>query len=97
MQLNQKQIQHIANLARLELTEEELKKYSNQLSDILSYINQLKEVDTANIEPTAQVTGLENVFREDKVEKWDEDEVKIALEQAREVEGGQIKVGRVLA
>ncbi|MFH1677610.1 MAG: Asp-tRNA(Asn)/Glu-tRNA(Gln) amidotransferase subunit GatC [Patescibacteria group bacterium] len=97
MKLNQKQIQHIANLARLELTEEELKKYSNQLSDILSYINQLKEVDTANIEPTAQVTGLENVFREDKVEKWDEDEVKIALEQAREVEGGQIKVGRVLA
>ncbi|MBU1160202.1 aspartyl/glutamyl-tRNA amidotransferase subunit C, partial [Patescibacteria group bacterium] len=48
MKLNQKQIQHIANLARLELTEEELKKYSNQLSDILSYINQLKEADTTN-------------------------------------------------
>ncbi|MBU1350095.1 Asp-tRNA(Asn)/Glu-tRNA(Gln) amidotransferase subunit GatC, partial [Patescibacteria group bacterium] len=64
MKLNQKQIQHIANLARLELTEEELKKYSNQLSDILSYINQLKEADTTNVEPTAQVTGMENIFRE---------------------------------
>ena len=62
MKLNQKQIQHIANLARLELTEEELKKYSNQLSDILSYINQLKEADTTNVEPTAQVTGMEKMF-----------------------------------
>lgn len=97
MQLNQKQIQHIANLARLELTEEELKKYSNQLSDILSYINQLKEADTTNVEPTAQVTGMENIFREDTVEEWDKDEIEVALEQAGELEDGQVKVGRVLA
>ncbi|MBU1160823.1 Asp-tRNA(Asn)/Glu-tRNA(Gln) amidotransferase subunit GatC, partial [Patescibacteria group bacterium] len=95
--LNQKQIQHIANLARLELTEEELKKYSNQLSDILSYINQLKEADTTNVEPTAQVTGMENIFREDTVEEWDKDEIEVALEQAGELEDGQVKVGRVLA
>ncbi|MBU1684010.1 Asp-tRNA(Asn)/Glu-tRNA(Gln) amidotransferase subunit GatC [Patescibacteria group bacterium] len=97
MKLNQKQIQHIANLARLELTEEELKKYSNQLSDILSYINQLKEADTTNVEPTAQVTGMENIFREDTVEEWDKDEIEVALEQAGELEDGQVKVGRVLA
>ncbi|MBU1987583.1 Asp-tRNA(Asn)/Glu-tRNA(Gln) amidotransferase subunit GatC, partial [Patescibacteria group bacterium] len=78
-------------------TEEELKKYSNQLSDILSYINQLKEADTTNVEPTAQVTGMENIFREDTVEEWDKDEIEVALEQAGELEDGQVKVGRVLA
>ncbi|MCK5061018.1 Asp-tRNA(Asn)/Glu-tRNA(Gln) amidotransferase subunit GatC [Candidatus Parcubacteria bacterium] len=96
MKLNKKDIQHIANLARLELTEKELAKYGSQISNILKYIDQLQEVDTANVEPTAQVTGLTNVFQEDKVCVWDKDEVKAALKQAPEFEGGQVKVKRVL-
>jgi len=96
MKLNKKQIEHIANLARLELTNEEIKKYGSQLSDILNYIDQLKEVDVSNIEPTAQVTGLENVMREDKAEDWDNKERQAALKEAPEVEEGQVKVKRVL-
>lgn len=96
MKLTKKDIKHIANLARLELTEKELKLYGSQLSDILSYINQLQEVDTTDIEPTAQVTGLENVFREDKVEDWDNGEREKALGQAPELKDGQVKVKRVL-
>lgn len=96
MKLNQIQIKHIANLAKLELTEEELERYTGQLSNVLNYIDQLKEVDTTGVEPTAQVTGLENIFREDVVKEWDADEVKMALEQMPEMEDRQVKVKRVL-
>ena len=94
--LTKKDIQHIADLARLELSEEELELYGGQLSAVLEYINQLQEVDTTDVEPTAQVTGLENVWREDKIEPWREDEVQAALREAPEIEDNQVKVRRVL-
>jgi aspartyl-tRNA(Asn)/glutamyl-tRNA(Gln) amidotransferase subunit C len=96
MGLTKEQIKHIADLARLDLTEKELKLYGSQLSEILEYINQLQAVDTTNVEPTAQVTGLENIFREDEVEDWDKKERKEALSQAPELENGQVKVKRIL-
>ncbi|MFH1523310.1 MAG: Asp-tRNA(Asn)/Glu-tRNA(Gln) amidotransferase subunit GatC [Patescibacteria group bacterium] len=96
MKLTKTQVQHIANLARLELTEAELKKYGSQLSDILNYVSQLQEVDVTGVEPTAQVTGLENVMREDVVEDWDDKERQAALREAPELENGQVKVRRVL-
>ena len=96
MKLKKEETKHIADLARLELTEEELKKYGSQLSDVLNYIDQLKEVDTTGIEPTAQITGLENALRQDEKEDWDKKEIEEAFRQAPELENGQIKVKRVL-
>lgn len=96
MQLSKQQIEHIAKLARLELTEEELERYGAQLSGVLDYIGQLNEVNTDGVEPTAQVTGLENIFRQDIINKCEEDIVNDALHQAPELEGRQIKVKRVL-
>jgi aspartyl-tRNA(Asn)/glutamyl-tRNA(Gln) amidotransferase subunit C len=96
MKLSEAEIQHIADLARLELSEAEKEIYGKQLSHILDYIDQLKEVNTAGIEPTAQVTGLENVYREDRIVGWKEDEVESALKQSPEIEGEQIKVKRIL-
>jgi aspartyl-tRNA(Asn)/glutamyl-tRNA(Gln) amidotransferase subunit C len=96
MQLSREQVEHIAKLARLDLTEEELEKYGSQLSDVLSYIDQLQEVDVSDTEPTAQVTGLENVLREDVAEDWNEQEKKAALSEAPELEDNQYKVKRVL-
>lgn len=58
-------VSHVAKLANLPLTEKEKEKFEKQLNDILSYIEKLNEVDTKNIDPTSQVTGLENVTRED--------------------------------
>jgi len=60
-------VSHIAKLASLPLTKEEEELFSKQLSSTLSYVQQLGEVDTKNVEPTAQVTGLMNVFREDSI------------------------------
>lgn len=63
------EIEHIAKLSRLELTDEEKRHYCEQLSSILDYVEQLSEVDTENVEPTANVTGLSNVMREDEIEE----------------------------
>jgi aspartyl-tRNA(Asn)/glutamyl-tRNA(Gln) amidotransferase subunit C len=67
MKLTREQVEHIATLARLRLTEAEVDKYSEQLSGILEYAGQLSAVDTAGVEPTSQVTGLTNIMREDEV------------------------------
>lgn len=58
-------VSHIAKLANLPLTKAEEELFSKQLSSTLSYVKQLDKVVTKDIEPTAQVTGLVNVFRED--------------------------------
>lgn len=65
--LTEAQVRHIAKLARLRLTDEEVQKYSTELTKILAYIDVLNGLDTDNVAPTAQVTGLENVLREDQV------------------------------
>lgn len=56
---------HVAKLANLPLKKEEISKFEKQLSEILTYIEKLQEVDTRNIETTSQVTGLENITRQD--------------------------------
>ena len=96
MKLSKENVTHIAELARLELSEQDLNKYGSQLSYVVDWIDQLKEVDATGVEPTAQVTGLENVMREDKVEDWNDEERKKALAEAPEMKDGQIKVKRIL-
>ncbi len=66
--LTKDQVQHLAKLSRLELSEAEVIKFQGQLSSILAYVDKLKEVDTTGVEPTAQVTGLENIARADEAD-----------------------------
>ncbi|MEI7498660.1 MAG: Asp-tRNA(Asn)/Glu-tRNA(Gln) amidotransferase subunit GatC [Candidatus Falkowbacteria bacterium] len=96
MQLSKQEIEHVARLARLELTEAEKEQYQEQLSAVLSYIDQLQEVDTSGVLPTAQVTGLSNAWRDDVVDAWPEDQIKAAMSLAPEQEDGQYKVKRIL-
>jgi aspartyl-tRNA(Asn)/glutamyl-tRNA(Gln) amidotransferase subunit C len=60
-------VKRVAKLANLSLSADEEDKYSEQLSKILEYIDKLNEVDTENVEPTYNVTGLLNVMRPDEV------------------------------
>lgn len=83
-------------MSRLDLTDQELEKYGSELSAILDFVDQLKEVDVTGVEPTAQVTGLENIYREDEIREWNEKEREEALSQAPDREGRQVKVKRVL-
>ena len=63
--LSKEEIEHIAMLARLSLTEEEKELFGEQLSSILDYMEKLNELDTEHIEPTSHVLTLSNVMRED--------------------------------
>lgn len=62
-ELSEKEIEHIGRLANLTLSEEEVVNYGKQLSDVLGYVELLNELETADVEETAQVTGLVNVVR----------------------------------
>lgn len=88
-----KDVEHVAKLARLELTDEEKELYTKQLGDVLQYVNQMNEVDTSNIEPMTQVVDFVNVMREDKVvyEQTKEELMKNAPEQ----ENGFFKVPKI--
>jgi len=60
-------VKHIAKLARIKLSENDVKKFQEQFVQIISYFDRLNEVDTRDVEPTSQVTGLVNKLREDEI------------------------------
>ena len=84
----------VAKLANLPLTEAEKKKFEKQLSETLDYVKQLGEIDTKKVEPTSQVTGLENVLREDEVTPSLLQ--REALQNAKETHKGFFKVPAIL-
>ena len=87
-------VKHVAKLANLPLSEDEEKKFEKQLSDILTYVEQLNSVDTKEIEITSQITGLENVTREDRASpSLSQDE---ALSNTKSKHNGLFKVKKVL-
>lgn len=69
--LTPQQVAHIAHLARLELTENELDKMGGQLTSILDFVAILEEVDTAGVKPTNQVSNVTSVTRKDEVQGSD--------------------------
>ena len=89
-------INHIAKLARLGLGEDEKSKLESELSEILDFVEQLKEVETENIEPTAHATGMENVVRPDEARRTAENERQEILGNAPQREDNFIKVKSVL-
>jgi aspartyl-tRNA(Asn)/glutamyl-tRNA(Gln) amidotransferase subunit C len=66
MALTPEQVRWVAHLARLELGEAALDKMARQLSDILAYVDQLRQVNTDDVEPLAHPLPLQNVFRDDE-------------------------------
>lgn len=74
MSLTADQVRHVATLARLMVTDDEVEAFTGQLSSILDYINQLGELNTDDVEPTSHSLKLENVFREDVAWKPFEDD-----------------------
>ncbi len=62
------QVAHVAKLAKLNLSDAEIKKFQKQLAQVLDYVSELQKVDTTKIEPTSQTTGLINQTRADQIE-----------------------------
>lgn len=95
MKLDKDQIEQIATLARLELTEKEKTMYAEQLSVVLDYIEMLDEVNTTGVEETCQVTGLQDVVREDVVIEASEETKKKLINAFPEKVGKLLKVKAV--
>ncbi len=81
MKLTREEIDRIATLARLSLTDQEKDKFADQISVVLTYADMLKEVNTDTVEETCQVTGLEDIMREDVEEPVSEETRKKILSQ----------------
>ena len=94
MKLNRKDVEHVALLSRLELSDQELDKYTEQLDAILEYIDVLNQVDTSGVEPMAHVLELRNVMRPDVVQPSLPQEA--ALQNAPEPENGFFKVPKIV-
>ena len=89
-----KQVEHIAKLASLELTEEEKKLFSNQLGEILNYAESINELDTENVEPTFHPIRITNIFRED--EPGTSISHELALSNAPKKEKDYFKIPKIL-
>ena len=92
--IDEGQVRAVAKLSRLELNDEEVAKFSDELSSILGYIEKLGELDTENIEPLAHCLPIHNVFREDKVMPSLANDVALANAPARHDE--YFKVPKIL-
>jgi len=70
MVVSEEIIRKVARVSRLELTEQEIKEFTEQIDDILEAFKKLEKVDTQNVEPSFQPLEIKNVWREDEVHEW---------------------------
>ena len=76
MPLSRDQVEHVAHLARVGITEEDIERFSHQLSDVLDYFERLDRVDIEGVPPTSHTLPLHNVMREDETEpSYDVDDI----------------------
>jgi aspartyl-tRNA(Asn)/glutamyl-tRNA(Gln) amidotransferase subunit C len=94
MKISKQEVEHVAKLARLELSEQEKEKLTDQLSNILTYVEKLNELDTAGVEPTAHVLDIDNVMREDVAGESLTQEK--ALANAPEKSAGHYRVPKII-
>lgn len=94
MKVTKDTIEHVANLARLNLTEEEKERLTSDMENIISYVDKLNQLDTSDIKPTDHVIPIKNVFREDEVhDSYPRDKI---LMNAPSKEDGCFKVPKIV-
>jgi aspartyl-tRNA(Asn)/glutamyl-tRNA(Gln) amidotransferase subunit C len=94
-QITRDDVLHLAQLSSLELSEAEINDLQKDLGNIIGYINKLSELDTTGVEPTYQVTGLSNIWRDDEVINYGVTREEL-LARAPEQTDSQVKVPKVL-
>jgi aspartyl-tRNA(Asn)/glutamyl-tRNA(Gln) amidotransferase subunit C len=94
MDITREQVEYVAKLARLAISEEEKAVFGKQLSSILTYVETLNRVDTTDVEPTSHVIPMQNVLREDTVKPSLPHEV--ALANAPDHDGGCFRVPKII-
>ena len=94
MKISKQEVEHVAKLARLELSEQEKDKLTNQLSNILTYVETLNSLDTKGVEPTSHVLDIKNVMRDDVAMQGLTQEQ--ALANAPDKAAGHYKVPKII-
>ncbi len=94
--ISDKEVQHIANLVRIELKKEEAKKMQKELSLVLDYVEKLKKIDVSKVKIDFGPVKIENVFRRDFPEKEDEARIKKIIKMIPEKEENYAKVKSIL-
>lgn len=94
MSVSLDEVRHLAALSEIQLSDSELESLTTDIDNIVGYINQLDELDTDQVEPTFQLTGLQNVWRDDKIEHQLSREKLLNL--APDTDNNQVKVPKVL-
>lgn len=95
MAITPEQVKHVAQLARIELTEAQVKQFTEELGKILAFVEQLKEVNVKKVEETSHVTGLSNVTRPDATKP--PLDTQTFLDGAPDTDEGHIKVRGVFS
>lgn len=94
MKITGETITHVANLARLNISEQEKERLTKEMGNILAYVDKLNELDTSNVEPTAHVMPIKNVLREDEIkESYQRDKI---LANATSQDEGCFKVPKIV-
>ena len=94
MSVSKEDVKHIAKLSKLNLTEKELEKYTNELSSIVDFANELSNINVDGIKPTAHILDIKNVFRKDEVQpSYDREEI---LKNAPSKDAGCVSVPKVV-
>lgn len=94
-EISRDDVLHLAQLSNLSLDDDEISGLQADLDGILGYVNQLSKLDTDNVEPTYQVTDLENVWRDDEIINYDITREEL-LSRAADTTDGQVRVPKVL-
>lgn len=94
MAITIKDVEYIAHLSRLEITEEEKSQFAKELSDILEHVNRLSKINTDNVEPTYFAVDTKNVYREDVIKPSINREDVFAA--APSIESGGFKVPKII-
>ncbi|QQS61279.1 MAG: Asp-tRNA(Asn)/Glu-tRNA(Gln) amidotransferase subunit GatC [Candidatus Moraniibacteriota bacterium] len=95
--LSKEEVCHIAHLARIELSDQEVEKFGKEMSAILEYIEKLNELDTQEIAPIGHITGMVNIYREDRVHSAKEQEHELLIKNIPKKKNDCIVVKQVLA
>lgn len=97
--LDREQVHKVAHLARLELTPEEEEKFTSQLSSILEYFEQLSELDTSQVQPTARAIDMANVTRPDQLQPYENRDMLLesAPDQESNTQGDFFKVPQIMS
>lgn len=94
MNISKKDVQHVANLSRLSLSDDEISMYTGQLNSILEFVEKLNEIDTTDVKPMSHTLDIINAFREDEVKESITSE--LALKNAPDSQDDQFKVPTVM-